>query len=397
MITLDNDDWNWIKEHQSADPDRLRLSFHGDPRKMFAITQIDCRQRVREKLSQTLADQPDFVFPSTLSAQQSTSDSLASYHASLVNPGWRVLDLTGGLGIDARHLSSRAVSVDICEINPEIAECAEHNAHSAGIENISVHCCDCIDFLTNAATDQFDCIFIDPARRGEHGQRLYALSQCSPDVTELLDKMLCIAPKVIIKASPMLDVSHTLTELKHVEQIITLGTKNECKELIAVCSRDYSEPARISAVSIIPLGISEESASSVSECACQPESFSNPAIGDVVYEPYPSVAKLGMAGHLCRKYNVAKIANATNLYHTCDPVVGFPGTSHRVENIFEMSKKALKSLSGLYPLIDVTAKNFPMTSVELTARMRVKPSGEYRLFACRDAKGRKLLIATRRI
>lgn len=268
MITLDNDDWNWIKEHQSANPDRLRLSFHGDPRKMFAITQIDCRQRVREKLSQTLADQPDFVFPSTLSAQQSTSDSLASYHASLVNPGWRVLDLTGGLGIDARHLSSRAVSVDICEINPEIAECAEHNAHSAGIENISVHCCDCIDFLTNAATDQFDCIFIDPARRGEHGQRLYALSQCSPDVTELLDKMLCIAQRVIIKASPMLDVSHTLAELKHVEQIITLGTKNECKELIAVCSRDYSEPARISAVSIIPSGISEESASSVSECVC---------------------------------------------------------------------------------------------------------------------------------
>lgn len=394
MIDYKKIDWNWIKGNESADTTRLRLSAHGNEQKLFEIIQIDCRQRVKEKLADTLASMPKFIFPSTLSAQQSTSDLLASYHAQLIEPGWRVLDMTCGLGIDAHYICQKAAKVTICDIDPDIATCAKENFQQSGIKNVEVLNCDSVNYISELPTNSYDCIFIDPARRGSHGERLYALSQCFPDVTAILNEMLRVAPNIIIKASPMLDIQHTLSELHNTEMIIALGTRSECKELVIICRRDFSENTLIQSVTlnkeknyitILPIDTNFLS------------DYGDPKVGDYIFEPYPSLLKVGCYGFVCQKYNLKKIAKDSHIYHSENVNLDFPGTAHKVLWIEEMSKKTLKELTKLYPNLDITAKNFPLTSAELSARLRVKPSGSIRLFACKNASGKKMLIVCERI
>ena len=397
MFEFDKIDWNWIKINEHADTTRLRLSAHGDEKRLFEIAQIDCRQRVREKLSQTLADIPQFIFPSTLSAQQSTSDLLASYHAEFINPGWKVLDMTSGLGIDARHICNKAALVTVCDIDPQIAYCAKFNFQQAGIKNIEVINCDSIKYLSELPSDSFDCIFIDPARRGIHGERLFALSHCEPNVTIILDEMLRVAPNVIIKASPMLDIAHTLSEVNHTKQIIALGTRSECKELVIICQRNFTGKNSIKSVTL---------SSEKRHIICFPSdhtdinqisSYSDPMVSHILYDPFPVVLKTGGFGFICNKYNVNKIASDSHFFHSNQLNIEFPGTAHEILWIDEMSKRSLKDLPKLFPEMDVTSKNFPMTSAELTSRLKVKPSGSIRLFACKNQTGKKLLIVGKRI
>lgn len=396
MINFDNIDWSWIKQNVCSDTQKLRLAAHGNEKRLFEITQIDCRQRVSDKLADTLSEHPNFLFPTTLSAQQSTSDLLASYHAELTAPGWRVLDMTGGLGIDARHICKKALKVTICEIDKSVAQCAERNFQHAGIKNVEVLNCDSVAYLSQLSSDFYDCIFIDPARRGVHGERLYALSQCSPNVTAILDEMLRIAPNVIIKASPMLDITHTLSEIHHAEQIIALGTQSECKELVIICRRDFQGDTSIKSITLSAkerFCIDLPNASETSQLI----SFGEPIVDDYIYEPYPSVLKIGGHAFICNLFSLSKIATDSHFYCSEELHQKFPGVAHRVLWVGEMSKKTLKELPRLFPKLDVTAKNFPMTSAELSARLKVKPSGKIRLFACRNSAGKKLLIVGERL
>lgn len=397
MILFENIDWTWIEQNMHADTTRLRLSAHGDEKRLFEITQIDCRQRVKTKLADTLSSLPRFIFPSTLSAQQSTSDLLASYHADLTNYGWQVLDMTGGLGIDARHICQKAKKITICDINQDIAICAKENFRQSGAGNIEVLNCDSVNYIAELSPDSFDCIFIDPARRGSHGERLYALSQCAPDVTTILHQMLQVAPNVIIKASPMLDISHTISELHNVKEIIALGTHSECKELVIICQRNFDGITTIKSVTLTKQHqfCVEFPYNSYGEQ--QHIAFCNPKKDDILYEPYPSLLKIGEYKSLCKQFNVNKIAADTHFFHSGELNTEFPGIAHRIIWIEEMNKKTLRELPKLYPELDVTTKNFPMTSAELSDRLRVRPSGFIRLFACRNSVGKKILIVGQRL
>ncbi len=397
-MPIDKDTWLWIAENKNADADKLRLSAYGDDDKLFAITQIDCRNRTRRKLAETLSLAPEFIFPSTLAAQQSTSDVLASFHASLIGAGDRVIDMTGGLGIDAAHVSRKAAHVDYYEMNPLTAECAAHNFQLLGADNnIAVHCADSVEALHQLPGDSADVIFIDPARRGTDGRRLFALRDCVPDVTEILNLMLGRAAKVIIKASPMLDVSAVLRELHSVTRIMALGTAGECKELLIVCERGAEgEPIRECHTLDSDSGeeISGFAYRKTDEDSAEP-SYVTPHAGDIIYEPYPATSKIGVRNLLCRFPGVSRLAADTDFYCSGAVADSFPGAEYEIIDDRILSKKTMKELAAKYPAIDVTVKNFPMTAAELTKRLRCHPSGRLRLMACTDSKGTKQLFVCR--
>lgn len=394
---IDDETWLWIAENHNADVDRLRLSAHGDEDKMFAITQIDCRRRTRRKLGATLAHVPRFIFPSTLAAQQSTSDALAAFHASLVGNGDRVIDMTGGLGIDALHIAQNASSVAYYELNPLTAECAAYNFRMINADNIAVHCADSVASIRQMAKDEADVIFIDPARRGDDGRRLFALSDCMPDVTKILDSMLYAAPEVIIKASPMLDVSAVLRELHSVRRVVALGTVSECKELLIICERGFKgEPMREChtldpdsgvTVSKIEYYKSEDDKAQLS--------FASPVSGNIIYEPYPSTSKIGIRALLCKLTGARRLAPDTDFYCSEFLLDSFPGLALEIVEGRVMSKKAIKEVAAKYPAIDVTVKNFTMTASELTRKLHCRPNGRLRLIACSDSEGQKHLFVCR--
>ncbi len=394
MEELNDIDWEWIERNLTEDVSRLRLKFSADPRKMFEIIQIDCRQRYRKKLADTLSRCGHFVFDSTLAGEQSTSDDLACFHSSFISRGDRVLDMTGGLGIDVIHAADRAVGVVMVELDGMRADCARRNFAELGLGNVTVRCGDSVGMLDEMGDDDFDVIYIDPARRGEHGERIYALNQCRPDVTLMLDEMLRVAWKVVIKASPMLDITQILRELHSVSEIVAVGTRDECKEVDIVCLRGFDGVARRGAITILADRIDEFYVEDGTVVAAE---YADPKTGGWIYEPYPPVTKLNVGKELCRIPGIRQIAHNTHFYVSENGRVnGFPGSAFEVLEVAELDKRSLRDIATRYPKIDITARNFPMTAAELTKRMKVKPSGLIRLVACRNEDGKSLLVVCRR-
>lgn len=390
MIELTEDLWQWIDDNAKSDPNKLRLAYHGDPERLFAIDQIDARQRGAIKHRDTLLRAPRFIFDSTLAVQQSTSDLLARFHSSLTASGQSVLDMTGGLGIDALYLSDVASEVTVIEINPDRLECARQNFNAIGKQNITTICGDSVELLKIMDSDSFDVIFIDPARRGDHGKRLFALSDCTPDVVKLLPEMLKVAPKVIIKCSPMLDVTQVMRELIGIERIVILGTITECKEMIIICGRNITNSKSI----IEAITLNDQS---VNRYVVEPErdseiteSYSHPVEGMILYDPYPSFAKLNYYGHVFPE--VRKIAPFTNLFVSEMMSGEFPGRAYNILDVMAFNKSAIRKIANCYPEASVTTKNFTMKAPELQKRLKLKHGNEIRVFGTTDNDGNKILI-----
>lgn len=394
---LTPEQWKMIESLKEEDPTRLRLSYHGKLEMSTVIDQIECRQRTAAKLATTLRNVPRFMFPSALSAEQATSDSLATYHTSLIDEGCRLLDMTCGLGIDDLHFAGKAAQVDAFDINPVTAAYCRHNVGLAGMTNLNVNCADSTNELMSLSPDSYDCIFIDPARRASSGKRLFALSDCSPNVVTLLPNMLRVAPKVIIKASPMLDVTHTAYELsENVEQIIALGDRRECKELVIICSRLRNERPLLQSITLVAgeptahfsfTKADEEKASAF---------YSTPDKGDYLYEPFPATIKIAPFKLLSEEFGINKIAPNSHLYFSKSPVTDFPGKRFRIIELAGFGKKGIKTLTAKFDRLDISVRNFMMKPEEIAGRLKIKAGGGQRLFATRSHDNKPLLLVVDR-
>lgn len=388
---MNKDFFEWIDAHMGDDPGSLWLKY--GKTHASAITQVECRRRFGAKLSRTLADDPQFLFPNTLAGEQSTSDVLASFHSSLIAPGSRVADFTAGLGIDAMAMARHASQVTALEINPEVAQALKRNSHN--LTNLDVICADCREYAEMLASEgcMFDTIFIDPARRDNCGGRTYALADCTPNIVDMLPLMRKITRRVIVKASPMLDISHTINELDNVTGVIILGTPGECKELDVVIDFgvEVAEPV-ISAVTLTAEGISRFDFTRSEEAATTPR-YGLPKVGDFILEPYPAVMKAGAFRLLSERYGLQSISANTHLWHSEAIPEGFPGKSFLITDIQEFASKNIKRYTASHPRVSVTVRNFDMSAEALRAKLRVR-DGEKRLFAIGSNEGRLLITAT---
>lgn len=390
--------WKFVNDNAGGDAAKLRLKYHGVEGEFdypFAITQIECRKKYAKKLRHTLAANPEFLFPSALAGEQATSDLLATYHASLINDGDRVADLTAGLGIDASHLAERAKAVTAVEREDLKAECLEHNFGA----KLRVVNGDCREYLEGVDDDALDVAFIDPARRAADGSRVFALSDCEPDVIEMLALLRRKAKRLIVKASPMLDVTSVLRDLPGIERAIVLGSTTECKELIAIVDLSGGEAVDIDNVPIEAVTMADDGVASTISFTRQQEAaakieLAEPEAGKYLLEPYPAVMKAAPYGVICERYGVGKIHPNTQLYVADCPVAGFPGEALMIEAVIPYESKYIKRLKSTYPQIQVTARNFDVAADALRKKLGVKDGGDKRLFAvtCSEGKHKKVMI-----
>ena len=385
--------WDWIYSHINDDPKELSLRFaHSSPWVDFAIVQIECRQKSSRKLNTTL-NNSFFTFPTLLSAEQSTSDALARFHASLVPIGSSVLDMTCGLGIDCFHICRRANSVTAIDINPDIVKIANYNAKLLKISNLNLISCDSVDYVKQ--TDHhFDVIFVDPARRSSTNRRLFALADCQPNIVSLLPLLMEIADRIIIKMSPMLDATAVINELSNVSDIYAIGTPTECKELVAVIDSSQSESSDVQrhAVTIAATGdLSDFSFSENEEITSTPTMLAEtPA--KFLYVPSPSVAKLMPYRLLSARFSLEKLGPNTHLYHSTSIVTDFPGARYAIIETLSFDKATIKSFATKYPKINISTRSFPLSPDELRKRLKTKDGGSLFLFACTLADSSKVLI-----
>ena len=387
MVELSDDIYRWIAENAKADTTKLRLKHHGNPEMEFAITQIECRRKAASKLADTLKS-PRFLFPTLLSAEQSTSDTLAEFHASLIEPGCKMLDMTCGLGIDALHCSRKAASITAIEIQPLLTETATFNAKALGTENITVVCADSTEWIKSCG-ERFDTVFIDPARRGEHGERLYALSQCAPDVVNLLSELEKITRRVNIKASPMLDVSRTIAELRCVEAIYLIGTPTECKELTAVI--DFTLPAdstpTIHAVTPPYPSLTFTQAEEAAAVAAP----ALPSPGMFLYEPFPAVLKSGGFNIFANRFGLSPLHRHTHLYLSDRAIEDIQAKKYRIIKALPFSRQGIRELGELRQA-NTSVRNFIITAPQLSKKLKLRDGGQLHLFGVKAANDTYMLL-----
>ena len=385
MMTLPDDFWDWVDSHADDDPSRLRLKYGAA--RALEILQGEARRRHRTRLAEALKLRPRLLVPTSLAPEQASSWALASWHASLVPEGSRVADLTAGLGIDLLALSGRASAVTAVERDPAVADALRYNFPDAEVVEA-----DCRDFVASAiaAGRSFDVIFIDPARRGDKGERVYALSACSPDVAALMPDLLRLSPMVIVKASPMLDITHTLAELPACSHIYAAGTAAECKEIVAVCTRGDA-PAEVP-VTAVTAGMDELTFTRADEAAALP-GYSVPAPGDYVYSPWPAVMKAAPYRLLCSLFAVDMLGPNTRLWTSAGLRDGFPGRAYRVDEVLPYASRHIKRYAAAHPAVGVTTRNFDIDAAALRRKLGLRgDSDRTRLFAVKGPQGEPLMI-----
>ena len=365
-----------------------------------AVKCIQGRVKARSKLPLWYAE-PGLVYPQSLYLEQCSSQATALYKQRFVNSGDRVADLTGGLGVDSWSLSQAAASVDYFERSEELCACTRHNFSALGRSNITVcHAETTPEMLGNIPSDSYSLIYLDPARRGKDGGRVYSLKDCEPDITVLRHELLRIAPRILLKASPMADIRVLLSELPEAAEVRIVSHNNECKEVLILMQRGHSaspEDIPIAAVEILDDNASQtaefhftlhEEREAAAETALPQE------IKGYLYEPSPALLKSGAFKLPAVRFGLRKISASTHFYTASAPVEHFPGKIRRIIEVLPFHKAAIRDFRKKYPSCSVTARNFPMTSEELRHRLGTAESDTLRVLATTASNGSRLLIIT---
>lgn len=362
-----------IAENISRDPLHIAL----DKRISHAAevaTQVKYLDRARKKLP--LYFEARCIIPS-LAFEQSSSEECAA-HKPLT--GGSVLDLTCGLGVDAFYLSQRFERVVTIERNKVLAEVARENFRRLGATNIEVVCADSAEYVATC-TDHFDWCYADPDRRGEKGEKLVRLEDCSPDMVALMPRLQSIAEKVCIKASPMFDVDEAFRLFEDCSvEVCSLG--DECKEVLIYIDREHQ-----GAITATALGIGGYSE--------QRGANNEPALPEFRGEEYRWLVQPDVALQKCRLARrhlagKADIWSENGYGFAIEQPEGVVGRIYEIDRIEPFDPKSLKrEMKG--KKVQILKRDFPLATERLMAMTGLKEGGSTRM-AFTTVEGKFLVI-----
>lgn len=429
--------------------------------KSLAVNTIEGRRRLRKKLPEWVA-RTGLVYPSSLCAEQCSSSDTARYKASIVqrifneyvgavasmvgdpcrttgsategtesvpdknSPTTRnqsvtelaevtipsrgkVADLTGGLGVDSWAFSEVAEEVLYNEMNPALAAAARHNFKALGVTNIFIKNSEATsDSLKDIFGDfRPDVIFLDPARRDSAGKKVFLLEDCSPDVLKILPELFGISRFVLLKLSPMADITMAVERLDRtyeeylekasgkgwngqwVREVHVVASGGECKELLILLDGEWNE------------GYSLTCREDGKTLTFKPEEITKAKAGypdstfaRIIFEPGKSLTKAGVSNAICERFGLVKLARFTHLYTISEPLSDSEseqrtaplkdfGKVFYVKEILPLNKSSMKDVGKRYPHSEVSAKNIPMSSDELRTRLKVKSGDDAHIFGVR--------------
>ena len=344
------------------------------------LQQVEGRERTADKLP-TFASIPEWWYPVRLSCEQCSSELAARYKASLIsNFKFQVsnfLDLTGGYGVDTYFISEQFEHTDYVEQNAELCRIAEHNFAN---KPIAIHNTSAEEFLQTAG--QYDLIFLDPARRDSHGGKVFRLEDCTPNVVELLPILLQHGKRILLKLSPMLDLTQAVTALSAVTwDIYVIAIKNEVKELLLLSGGT----GQITAIDLDKkdqafVFTREEESNSPLAINHSPFAF--------IYEPNSAILKAGAYKLVAQRFGLQKLDVNTHLYCSEQLIEDFPGRIWRITEQITNHKLQITNAN-------VLTRNYPLSPEALKKKLHLKDGGTVFIIGCRVAGKPTLLYAER--
>lgn len=433
----------FIQEYREKDTRQLALQSARFPDidMPYALDQIKGWQTARRKLP-TWAACDGIVYPPHLSMEQCSSEPTAQYKLNLamewarrvesselrVESSSRMTDLTGGFGVDFSFTSCAFASATYVERNAQLCHMVEHNLPLLGIDNAKVVCADAVDYLSTL--DMQTMIFLDPARRDQHGAKTVMLADCTPDVVQLLPQLLKKSRFTMLKLSPMLDWHKAVEDLQGtVREVHIVSVGGECKELLLVLSEEIESELKVFCADLeagggsgeagLSSGSSSFSSSSLSSEPSFPRTPSSPSTPSLsaslfvyapgasrpapnsqlptqnskfLHEPNASIMKAGCFDELAAAYGVSPVSRNSHLFLSAEPVDGFPGRSFSIERITTLNKRELRQALAGIEKANIATRNFPLSVAELRKRLKLKDGGDVYIFATTTAEDEHLLL-----
>ena len=380
--------WDFIRQHAADDVRKLALQGTKDAAVdlSMALQQIAGRQTALKKLPSWAAVER-VLYPPHLNMEQCSSEQTARYKARLAGSGDMYVDLTGGLGVDFYWMSQGFKQRYYVERNAELCELVEHNFRTLG-HSCSVCCCDTATYLPTVP--HADVVFLDPARRNEHGGRTYDIKDCTPNILELLPLLMEKADKVILKLSPMLDWRKAVDDLQYVREVHIVSVDNECKELLLVLEQT-ERPLRL-------VCVNNNQIFEVSSHSSPLTSHPSPLTSEqFLYEPNASIMKAGCFDALAQQYPVCQVSANSHLFLSSVEIEDFPGRRFQICAISSTNKQTLKETLAGVSRANITVRNFPMSVEQLRKKLHLKDGGDAYIFATTKADGAHCLYICRKI
>lgn len=378
----------FIQENLHRDPVAIALeaSKYPDLDVPKLVGQIKARQKLKDKMPQWVANTQVF-FPPSLALEQSSSEETAHFKASLVKG--KIVDLTGGMGLDSYAFAQSGCEVDYVERQADLAQITAYNHHQLNACRIRHHATDSLTWLKQQK-DTFDFIYVDPARRDKAGNKVVLLQDCEPNAIELIP-YITEKTSLLVKTSPLLDIDRATKELKGVEKVYVICIKNEVKELLFLKTNHSSEDPEISIIELnqenphlFKAKKSSETQSNIKFSDCK----------NYLYEPHAGILKGGFFKTVSA--SVAKIAPNTHLYTSEVVDTKFPGRAFQVMSEGSLDKKWLHEvLSG--KKANISTRNFPINADEIRKKFQLKDGGEFTLFAFRDFSNKNRVVLAKKI
>lgn len=378
--------------NSNLNADIAKLIFKGSPFDKITIQelaeQIEAKKKAQYKLP-TWFNTNSIYYPNKLNIEQTSSEITANYKANIVK-GETIIDLTGGFGVDALTFSNNFNQVTHCEIDQRLSAIAQYNFRALNLKNIQTVNQDGISYLKEKQ-QQFDWIYIDPSRRHDVKGKVFLLEDCEPNVPENLNTLFVYSDKIMIKVSPMLDITSAISELKFVKEIHVVAVQNEVKELLFLLENGYKDKVEIKTVNIKK--DTSETFESVWLQNNIPAQLSEPLT--YLYEPNSAVLKAGLFNEVSNQLNIFKLNINSHLY-TSNNLVDFPGRHFKIIHTIPYNLKQIKKILTSKKA-NITTRNFPESVARIRKKTKLTEGGNEYLFFTKDNKDNLIVLITHKV
>lgn len=379
---------NFIEQNLDADIHQLALKGCRDKDVDIdvAIRQIAGRQTARRKLP-SWAALDGILYPPHLNMEQCSSEQAARYKAGVctrLSSPTSLVDLTGGFGVDFAFMSEAFDEATYVERNSELFAISSANMK---ILAPNAKCLNEDGLEVLHRLEHVSMIFMDPARRDNHGARTYSISDCTPDVLGIKDELLQKADTVMLKLSPMLDWHKAISDLgeQYIKEVHIVSVQNECKELLIVMQQQPTEPFAVYCVN-------DDAVFSYHPSSISSNHISHQSSLIYLYEPNASIMKAGCFAEVEQAFGVSQLAPNSHLFASEQAITDFPGRKFRVTAVTSMNKQDLKQALRDIRQANIAVRNFPMSVADLRKRLKLSEGGNDYIFATTLTEGKKVLI-----
>ncbi len=375
---------DFINKNLNEDSTKLALKKNPFPEVNYSvlINQIIAKKKAKEKLP-TWFLLENIIYPEKISIEQTSSETTAKYKASLVS-GEKLLDCTGGFGIDDYYFSKHFKSVIHCELNSDLSQIVKHNFEVLKATNIDCFHGDSTEILEQL-NERFDCIYIDPSRRNDAKGKVFMLADCLPNVVDLQDFYFQFTNTILIKTAPILDLHAGLLELKNVAQIHIVAVDNEVKELLWKIEKNFNESPEIIAINL------EKEKQTITKIKSSKSYFASYNLPKkYLYEPNASLMKSGGFEAVSELFAIGKLHQHSHLY-TSDELIDFPGRKFQIDEIIPFQKKEISQfIQG--KKMNVSTRNFPIKPEEIKKKYKILDGGIIFSFFTTNLNNEKIVL-----